>query len=221
MESKGSHSAGEEARAFRCLVVGIAGGTGSGKSTLARRLARRIGEDRCALVSQDNYYKDLATLSAGARARVNFDHPDSLDSALLVEHVAALKQGASIVSPKYDFARHTRASGGHEVHPREVILVEGILVFVWPELVRLFDLKIFVDAPDDIRLLRRVRRDISDRGRDMDGVLSQYQETVRPMHDAFVRPSSRSADLVVPGEGDNQIVVKFLATALKVFLDAE
>lgn len=208
--------------AHRCLVVGIAGGTGSGKSTLARRLARRIGEDRCALVSQDNYYKDLAHLSAGARARVNFDHPDSLDSALLTEHVAELKKGHAITSPKYDFARHTRApGGGQEIQPREVILVEGILVFVWPELVKLFDLRIFVDAPDDIRLLRRVRRDIADRGRDMDGVLAQYQETVRPMHDAFVRPSARGADLVVPGEGDNQVVVRFLATAMKSFLGSE
>lgn len=207
--------------AHRCLVVGIAGGTGSGKSTLARRLARRIGEDRCAIVSQDNYYKDLANMSAGARARVNFDHPDSLDSALLVEHVAELRRGRAIMSPKYEFARHSRASGGIEVLPREVILVEGILVFVWPELVRLMDLRIFVDAPDDIRLLRRVRRDIADRGRDMDGVLAQYQETVRPMHDAFVRPSARGADLIVPGEGDNQTVVRFLATAMKSFLSVE
>lgn len=202
----------------RCLVVGIAGGTGSGKSTLARRLARRIGEDRCALVSQDNYYKDFGNLPLAARARVNFDHPDSIDSSLLVEHVRQLKSGAAVTSPRYDFARHARAPGGIELPVREVILVEGILVLVFAELVAEMDIKIFVETPDDIRLLRRMRRDIADRGRDVDGVLGQYQETVRPMHDLFVRPSRDRADLIVPGEGDNQVVVRFLAAALKSFL---
>jgi len=202
----------------RCLVVGIAGGTGSGKSTLARRLARRVGEDRCALLSQDNYYKDLGHLSVAARSRVNFDHPDSIDSALLVEHVRALKKGQPVESPRYDFSRHARASGGIEIPAREVILVEGILVLAWPELVAEMEIKIFVETPDDLRLLRRMRRDIADRGRDVDGVLGQYQETVRPMHDAFVRPSKDRADLIVPGEGDNQVVVRFLSTALKSFL---
>ena len=206
----------------RPIVVGIAGGTGSGKSTLARRLARRIGEERCALVSQDNYYRDLAHLSAGVRARRNFDHPESLDDALLVEHVGALRRGQPVVTPSYDFARHARRSdGGVELAPRDVVIVEGILVFVWPALVGLMDLKIFVDTPDDLRLLRRVRRDIADRGRDVDSVLSQYQETVRPMHDAFVGPSRGVADLIVPGEGDNQTVVRFLSTAFASFLSAD
>ncbi len=202
----------------KCLVVGIAGGTGSGKSTLARRLARRMGESRCALVSQDNYYRDLAHLSVAARGRVNFDHPDSIDSALLVSDVRALKRGETVTIPRYDFARHSRAPDGIEVAAREVILIEGILVLTWPELVAEMDIKIFVDTPDDIRLLRRMRRDIADRGRDMDGVLGQYQDTVRPMHDVFVRPSRDRADLVVPGEGDNQVVVRFLSTAMKSFL---
>jgi len=202
----------------RCLVVGIAGGTGSGKSTLARRLTRRIGEDRCVLVSQDNYYKELDHLSIAARARVNFDHPDSIDSALLVEQVQRLKSGTAIVSPRYDFSRHARASGGIDIPPCEVILVEGILVFSWPALVALMDIKIFVETPDDLRLLRRMRRDITDRGRDVEGVLGQYQETVRPMHDLFVRPSKELADIIVPGEGDNQVVVRFLSTALRSFL---
>ncbi|MBK9129502.1 MAG: uridine kinase [Phycisphaerales bacterium] len=202
----------------RCLVVGIAGGTGSGKSTLARRLARRIGEDRCALVSQDNYYTDIGHLSVAARSRVNFDHPESIDSPLLVEHVRMLKRGVPVVSPRYDFSRHARAPGGIDIPAREVILVEGILVLSWAELVAEMDIKIFVETPDDLRLLRRMRRDIADRGRDVDGVLGQYQETVRPMHDLFVRPSKERADLIVPGEGDNQVVVRFLATALKSFL---
>ncbi len=197
------------------LVVGIAGGTGSGKSTLARRLTRRIGAESCALVTQDNYYNDLSHLGVQARAQVNFDHPESIDSALLVEHVRALRAGRPIESPRYDFSRHSRASGGIVVEPRPVILVEGILVLVWPALAELMDVKIFVEAADDIRLLRRVRRDIADRGRDVESVLGQYQETVRPMHDAFVRPSRSLADLIVPGEGDNQVVVKFLAAALR------
>lgn len=209
----------EPTPAARRLVIGIAGGTGSGKSTLARRITRRVGEDRCALVSQDNYYRDLTHLSAGARARVNFDHPDSIDSELLVQHVRTLRDGQAVTSPKYDFARHARGSGGVDVPVRDVIIVEGILVLVWPELVGLMDIKVFVDTPDDLRLLRRVRRDIADRGRDVDSVLVQYQDTVRPMHEAFVGPSRGRADLVVPGEGDNQVVVHFLSTAFKAYLN--
>lgn len=207
-----------EPTAKRCLVVGIAGGTGSGKSTLARRLARRVGEDRCALVSQDNYYKDLGHLSVAARSRVNFDHPDSIDSDRLLADLKTLKRGESVLMPRYDFSRHARAPSGIEVPAREVILVEGILVLVWADLVAEMDIKIFVETPDDIRLLRRMRRDIADRGRDVDGVLGQYQDTVRPMHDLFVRPSRDRADLIVPGEGDNQVVVRFLSTAMRSFL---
>ncbi|TNF31435.1 MAG: uridine kinase [Deltaproteobacteria bacterium] len=202
------------------LVVGIAGGTGSGKSTLARRLARRIGQDDCTLVTQDNYYGDLTHLGMAARARVNFDHPESIDADLLIDHVTRLKRGESVVTPRYDFSRHARLSEGVELPSRGVILVEGILVLVWPALAKLMDVKIFVETPDDIRLLRRMRRDIADRGRDVDSVLGQYEETVRPMHDQFVRPSRGLADLIVPGEGDNQIIVKFLAVALQALRGA-
>ena len=194
-------------------LAGIAGGTASGKSTLARRLAHALGPERCAVVSQDNYYRDLTGLSMEARAQVNFDHPNSIDSELLVHHLETLRDGRPIVMPRYDFARHMRASGGVPVEPRPVVLVEGILVLVWPDVAGLLDVKIYVETPRDVRLARRMRRDIADRGRDVDGVLHQYLETVRPMHEEFVQPSRRAADLVVPGEGNNQVVVQMLTAA--------
>lgn len=196
------------------ILVGIAGGTGSGKSTLARRIVRAMGEERCALLTQDSYYRSLTDMSHEARARVNFDHPDAIDSELLVRHVQALKSGEPVEVPRYDFARHAQLAGGTLVAPKPVIVVEGILVFVWPALVEQLDVKVYVDTPMDMRLARRVRRDIADRGRDMDSVLDQYLKTVRPMHEAYVAPSRAVADLVVPGEGDNQVIVQMLTLAL-------
>lgn len=200
---------------MKSLVVGIAGGTGSGKSTLARRLAWAIGTEHCAVVTQDNYYRDLSELSFEARSKVNFDHPDSIDSQLLAEHVHELRAGRSFEMPRYDFSRHVRHSRGTEVEPKPVVLVEGILVFVWPRVAELCDVKIYVDTADDVRLIRRMRRDIADRGRSVDSVLGQYQATVRPMHEQYVAPSRQMADLIVPGHGDNQVVVQLLAQALK------
>lgn len=195
-------------------LIGIAGGTASGKSTLARRLARALTDTRCATVSQDNYYRDLSGLSVEARATVNFDHPESIDAGLFAEHLRELRAGRAITAPRYDFAHHARVSGGDVVEPRPVILVEGILVFVFPEVTEQLDVKIYVDTPDDIRLARRVQRDISERGRDVDGVLRQYLQTVRPMHETFGEQSRKQADLIVPGSGDNQTVVRMLARAL-------
>ena len=195
-------------------LIGIAGGTASGKSTLARRLARALGETRCATVSQDNYYRDLSTLSLDARATVNFDHPESIDAELFASHLRALRTGEAVTAPRYDFAHHARMSGGELIEPRPVILVEGILVFVFPEVVEQLDVKIYVETPDDIRLARRVQRDIAERGRDVDGVLHQYLQTVRPMHEAYGHSSRAAADLIVPGSGDNQTIVRMLARAL-------
>ena len=196
------------------ILVGIAGGTGSGKSTLARRLQRAVGRDRCALVTQDHYYRDLGGLSLQARAQVNFDHPDSIESELLAAHLASLKSSEPILMPRYDFTRHVRASGGEPVEPKPIIIAEGILLLTWPEVRRLCDLKIYVQAPADIRLARRVRRDIADRGRDVEGVLNQYLNTVRPMHEQYVEAAAGHADVVIPGEGDNAVAVKTLALAL-------
>jgi uridine kinase len=195
-------------------IVGIAGGTGSGKSTLGRRLVQAIGPEHCALIAQDNYYHDLSHLSVADRAAVNFDHPDSVDHLLLAEHLRALRQGEPAAVPAYDFAHHVRVQAPGPVLPRPVVLVEGILVLVWAEVSRLMDVKIYVDAPSDVRLARRVRRDIVERGREVDGVLAQYLSTVRPMHDRYSGPSVADADLVVPGIGDNEVVVRLLARAL-------
>lgn len=199
---------------MRPHLIGIAGGTASGKSTLARRLARALTDVRCATVSQDNYYRDLSGLSVEARAAVNFDHPESIDAALFAEHLQELRAGRPITAPRYDFAHHARVSGGDLIEPRPVILVEGILVFIFPEVAEQLDVKIYVETPDDIRLARRVQRDIAERGRDVDGVLRQYLQTVRPMHETFGEQSRRQADLIVPGSGDNQTVVRMLARAL-------
>jgi uridine kinase len=195
-------------------LIGIAGGTASGKSTLARRIARALTDTRCATVSQDNYYRDLSGLSVEARAAVNFDHPESIDALLFAEHLRELRAGRAVTAPRYDFAHHARLSEGEVIEPRPVILVEGILVFVFPEVVEQLDVKIYVHTPDDIRLARRVQRDITERGRDVDGVLQQYLHTVRPMHETYGHDSRRQADLIVPGSGDNQTVVRMLARAL-------
>lgn len=195
-------------------LIGIAGGTASGKSTLARRLARALTDARCATVSQDNYYRDLSGLSVEARAAVNFDHPESIDADLFAQHLRELRAGRAVTAPRYDFAHHARMSGGDVIEPRPVILVEGILVFVFPEVVEQLDVKIYVQTPDDIRLARRVQRDIAERGRDVDGVLHQYLQTVRPMHEMYGHDSRRAADLIVPGSGDNQTIVRMLARAL-------
>jgi len=200
-------------------VVGIAGGTASGKSTLADRIRRALGPQRCTLIGQDHYYRDLAHLDYEARGAENYDHPNAIDFELLCQHVRTLKSGEPIVLPQYDFSRHLRLSGGVDVEPRPIVIVEGILVFTHTPLVDLMDIKVYVDAPDDIRLARRVHRDIHERGRDVDGVLQQFLETVRPMHETFVAPSRALADLVVVGRGDNAVVVDMFARSLRSLAD--
>lgn len=196
-------------------LVGIAGGTGSGKSTLATRLTRVLGSEACALVTQDSYYRDLSRFPYEERREVNFDHPESIDSGLLASHLKALKSGEPVERPVYDFSRHIRSSGGEILQPAPVVIVEGILVFVWPEVFAQLDVAIFVDTPADIRLARRVRRDIKERGREVTGVLDQYLATVRTMHEMYVEPSRGKADLIVPGFGDNRVIVDTLARSLR------
>ena len=204
----------ERARSTR-IVVGVGGGTGSGKTTFAHALVAQLPSGAATVLDHDAYYHDLAQLPFGARHRVNFDHPDSLDNALLGKHLDELRAGKSIEKPRYDFATHTRATGGSTVVPAPLVIVEGILVLAIRELRDRFDLKLFVDAPADLRLLRRIRRDIVERGRDIDGIDEQYRATVRPMHEAFVEPSRAFADLVLSGLGESGIALRTAADALR------
>lgn len=200
------------------LVIGIAGGSGSGKTTLARLILQRVGEDRIAYLPHDAYYKDLSDLPPNQRMSVNFDHPDSLDTELLIQHVLQLRNYQPIDLPVYDFKTHTRTRETRRVEPRGVIMVEGILIFADPELRKLLDVKIFVDTDADIRLIRRLERDIRERGRTTEMVVTQYLTTVRPMHLEFVEPSKRYADVIVPEGGMNEVAMEMVVARLEALL---
>jgi uridine kinase len=189
------------------LVIGIAGGSGSGKTTVSQAILQRAGSGNAAYIQHDFYYKDLSTLPPAQRATINFDHPNSLDTELMVEHVRRLKAGLAVEVPTYDFTTHTRRKETNRVEPHPVIIVEGILLFTEPNMRALCDLKLFVDTDADIRFIRRLERDIAERGRSLESVIKQYQATVRPMHLEFVEPSKRYADLIVPEGGYNQVAM--------------
>ena len=203
---------GERMKPF---VIGIAGGTGSGKTTVARRIYESLHLDSASFLDHDAYYRELAHLPLEERALVNFDHPDSLDNGLFVDHLTRLIAGEAIEKPVYDFAAHTRAARTVRVEPRDVILVDGILLFVEPRLRELFDLKIFVDADADVRFIRRMRRDIEHRGRSLDSVIEQYLTTVRPMHFEFVEPTKRWADVILPRGGQNLAGIEVVAARIR------
>ena len=194
----------------RPYVVGIAGGTGSGKTTVADKLASAMPTGRCVMIEHDAYYRDQGHLSPDERAAINYDHPSVLDSALLAFHLRELRDGRSVEVPIYDFATHTRHGRTRRVEPARVILVEGILVFAEPALREQMDIKIFVDTDPDIRLMRRIHRDLAQRGRTFESVRDQYYATVRPMHLEYVEPSKRWADLIVPEGGDNRVALDVL-----------
>lgn len=198
------------------VVIGIAGGTASGKSTLVDEIAYLSGVDMVAVLRQDNYYKDQSDLSLEERLLTNYDHPESIDNDLLVEHVETLLRGQAVEMPQYDFKSHSRMSESTPVEPKKVVVVEGILALAIPELRDLMDLKIFVDTDHDLRLLRRLRRDIEERGRTFDSVTRRYLEHVRPMHIEFVEPSKQHADLVVPHGGLNKVVIALLSKLIEV-----
>ena len=185
------------------LIIGIAGGSGSGKTTLALRLKERFGEDEVRLISHDSYYKRHDELPYEERCKLNYDHPDSFDTPLMVAHLRELRAGHPVQVPVYDYTIHNRSDKTVTVQPAPVIIVEGILIFDSPELCDLMDMKVFVDTDADERILRRLVRDVKERGRSLDSVINQYLTTVKPMHEAFVEPSKRNADIIVPNGGEN------------------
>lgn len=199
------------------LVIGIAGGTGSGKTTLAKRLVSELGGD-VTVLEHDWYYRDRSGMSEAERENVNYDEPAALDNALLVQHLSALRAGQAVDCPQYDFATHTRKPQTRRVAPARIVTVEGILLFAIPELCAAFDLRIFVDTDDDIRLMRRISRDIVDRQRDITSIQHQYYATVRPMHVLHVAPSKRQAHLVVPEGGENAQALDVIVGRLKYLL---
>jgi len=200
------------------VLIGIAGGTGSGKTTMADRIIEEFPE-HCVLICQDSYYKDISHLSVEERAKTNFDHPDSLDFDLLRQHLLDLAQGKAIEKPIYSFKTHARETTTERVEPAQVIIVEGILLFAVPEMRDLFDLKIFVKTDDDVRLLRRIERDIAERGRSFDGVKEQYLKTVKPMHDAYVEPSKHYADVIFPMGKPNQKALNLVFSKIREHLN--
>lgn len=202
------------------LCIGVAGGTGSGKTTVAREIVRRVGPERITVVHQDRYYKDLSPLRPQDRAHHNFDHPSSIDEGELVEHLRSLRSGLSADLPVYDFARHVRTSEVEHAPPRRIILVEGILILAIPEIRSQLDVKIFVDTDADIRFIRRLQRDLAERGRSLDSVVQQYLETVRPMHLEFVEPSKRWADVIIPEGGYNTVALDLVISRIEQLLGA-
>ena len=192
------------------VVVGVAGGTGSGKTTVIQRILERVGWDRIAYLPHDAYYKDASHLPPEERARLNFDHPNSLDNELLIQHIRMLVEGRPVDAPIYDFTTHTRSSETRHIEPSPVILVEGILIFADKTLRDMMDIKIYVETDPDIRFIRRLQRDIRERGRTVESVIEQYQRTVRPMHLQFVEPSKRYADIIIPEGGYNEVAMEMV-----------
>lgn len=203
---------------MRPVILGVAGGSGSGKTTVARAVLDAVGRNRIAFVAQDSYYKDREWSSPEEPVHFNFDHPDALDHDLLVSHLEELRQGRPVEVPTYDFVHHRRRPETLRVEPRAVVLLEGILLFVDPGLREALDFKIFVDTDSDIRLIRRLRRDIEERGRQVDDVLAQYEETVRPMHLEFVEPSKRYADVIIPEGGENRVALEMVVARVEQLL---
>lgn len=200
------------------VVLGIAGGSGSGKTTVLQQIIREFGSDPIAVLDHDAYYRDLSPLSPEERSQFNFDHPDALETDLMAEHLDRLIEGESIEKPVYDFTTHTRKDETETVEPRPVIIIEGILVLAESILEERMDIKIYVDAADDIRLMRRIRRDINERGRSIEGILRQYERTVRPMHLEFVEPSKREADIIIPRGGHNRVAIQMVMSRIQDLL---
>ncbi|MDY2861038.1 MAG: uridine kinase [Oscillospiraceae bacterium] len=202
-----------------CMLIGIAGGTGSGKSTFTNRIKKQFGDD-VTVIYHDNYYRRRDDIPFEERKKINYDHPDALETDMLIEHIKQLKAGKSVVCPVYDFSVHNRSDKTIVIKPSKVILVEGILVLQNPELCDLLDIKIFVEADADERILRRVLRDVEERGRDLRGIIDQYLTTVKPMHYRFVEPSKAKADIVI-NSGLNDVAYDIVSTKIQAYLDGK
>lgn len=197
------------------FVIGVAGGSGSGKTTVVRNIKNALGDEQVSVLEHDRYYRDHPELRLEERANLNYDHPDSLETDLLVRHVEELRAGRAVEIPVYDFARHARQPKTDTITPRTAVIVEGILIFTDPALRRLMDVKVFVDTDDDTRFIRRLQRDISERGRTVESVIDQYQGTVKPMHLEFAVPSKRYADIIIPLGGHNTVAIDMLLTLIR------
>jgi len=204
----------------KLIVVGIAGGTGSGKTTIADQIYSTVGKDKIVLLHHDSYYKDQSDKPFSERVKTNYDHPDSLETDLLIKHLKLLLAGQKIQVPVYDFSQHNRTQKTIEVAPKPVILVDGILIFGDKQLREMFDIKIFVDTDPDIRFIRRLKRDIAERGRTVESVVDQYTSTVRPMHLEFVEPSKRYADIIIPEGGFNKVALDLVISRIKSLASA-
>lgn len=203
------------------LIIGIAGGTGSGKTTVVSKILKNLNSENVNVLSQDNYYHDNAEMSLQEREKLNYDHPNSIDFDLLVKHIKQLKEGKSIEQPLYSFVSHTRTGNFVTLEPKDVLIVEGILVLTNKELLKEFDIKVFVHADSDERLIRRIRRDTQERGRDLEEVLHRYQTTLKPMHEEFIEPSKSHADIIIPNMKTNNVAIDVLTTILKDSLKNE
>ena len=203
------------------MIIGICGGTGSGKTTIARAILDSVGSTEVVLIEQDSYYRNLADMPLDERHQANFDHPDAIDSDMLVNHIKRLKQGEPVEMPVYDMVTHTRRDITETLKPKPVVIVEGILIFAEPRVLDLLDVRVFVDTPDDIRLMRRLKRDIIERGRTVERTLEQYERTIRPMHFEFVEPSKRHADVIVPESSQLGISVDMICGLVREKLKKE
>ncbi|SHI65841.1 uridine kinase [Aquimarina spongiae] len=197
------------------LIIGIAGGTGCGKTTVVNQIVNELPENEVCVISQDSYYKDTSHLSYDERVQINFDHPQSIDFELLGQHLMALRKGETIEQPVYSFVEHNRTGETISTKPSKVIIVEGILILTNPEIRDMFDIKIYVHTDSDERLIRRLKRDIAERGRDMDEVLDRYQNTLKPMHQQFIDPTKEFADLIIPNNHYNNVAVDIVRTIIK------
>ena len=197
------------------MIIGICGGTGSGKTTIANRILQSVSADEVVFIQQDLYYRNLKDMPLDYRNAANFDHPDAIDNELLAHHLKKLRAGEPVELPIYDFRTHTRLPATTPIEPKSIVIVEGILIFAEPRLLEQMDIKVFVDTPDDVRFIRRLQRDIAERGRTLDSVIEQYLATVRPMHMQFVEPSKRFADVIIPEGGHNLVSIDLISGKIR------